>query len=46
MEEFILGKGAKKQEIENEVRVNAGEAVQDLNRSMLEGTKVQKGNFE
>ena len=39
MEEFILGAGAKQREVE-EVRVVAGDAVQELKRSMLEGTKV------
>ena len=40
MEEFILGKGAARQEAE-EVRVEGGDAVRELKRSMLEGTKVQ-----
>ena len=39
MEEFILGKGAARQEPE-EVRVEGGDAVRELKRSMLEGTKV------
>ena len=39
MEEFILGKGAARQESE-EVRVEGGDAVRELKRSMLEGTKV------
>lgn len=41
MEEFILGNGAAQKLEPEEVRVEGGDAVRELKRSMLEGTKVQ-----